>query len=561
MKAVQSLMGAMQPLGRALMLPIAVLPIAGLLLRFGQPDMLDLAFVAAAGNAIFDHLGLLFAIGVGMGLARENHGAAGLAGAVAFIVLTEGAKTLLAVPPNISANAVSDPRLLSIIEGAWKDQAIKQLGVPAGICSGLIAGLCYNRFSNLKLPEYLAFFGGRRAVPIMAGLAGLLGAAIFGYGFPILQAGVDQLSHWVTESGSIGLFVYGALNRMLIVTGLHHVLNNIAWFVLGEFNGATGDLKRFFAGDPTAGAFMSGFFPVMMFGLPAACLAMYHAALPERRKEVGGMFLSLGLTSFLTGITEPIEFTFMFLAPVLYIIHIMLTGLAMVAMDWFGIRLGFSFSAGLLDYVLNYNLAARPLGLLLVGIVYSLLYYFLFRATIGWLNIKTPGREVISDSSNTDIVTRSGAAADTYIKGLGGASNLAAVEACTTRLRLRLRDMSLIDENLLKAAGAKGSIKVSSEDLQVVVGPIADILASEIRQIVGSTSAPLQEDCIKLDRPVDDDLAEVLGGDANIVSCRKISGRVLVEILDLGSVNGERLNILYPRRWAIGTNRCVHILK
>jgi len=332
---------SLQPLGRALMLPIAVLPIAGLLLRLGQPDLFDIPFVAAAGGAIFDNLGLLFALGIGVGIAKDSNGAAGLAGIVCFLVATRGAMTLLHVPPEIVANLSKD--MAALAEGAWRAKAIAKLSVPIGITSGLIAGACYNRYGNLKLPDYLAFFGGRRFVPIISGLAGLLVAAIVGFGFAPITAGVDGLSNGVVHAGVFGLFFYGVLNRLLIVTGLHHVINNVAWFIIGDYHGATGDLNRFFAGDPSAGGFMSGFFPVMMFGLPAACLAMYHAALPERRKAVGGMLLSMALTAFLTGVTEPIEFTFMFLAPLLYFFHTILTGAAMALMSLLGVKLGFGF--------------------------------------------------------------------------------------------------------------------------------------------------------------------------------------------------------------------------
>jgi PTS system N-acetylglucosamine-specific IIC component len=297
---MKGLMESTQKLGRALMLPIAVLPVAGLLLRLGQPDLLDIAFVAAAGEAIFSNLGMLFAIGVAVGLARENHGAAGVAGLVAFVVATKGAEVLIGAP-----------------SAAIAAQKITKLSVPIGLICGIISGALYNRYSDIRLPPYLAFFGGRRFVPIAAGAAALVVALVFGLGFPYVEHGMDSLSRGVMASGSIGLFVYGLLNRLLIVTGLHHILNNVAWFIVGDFRGVTGDLKRFFAGDPSAGIFMAGFFPVMMFGLPAACLAMYRTARPERRRATGGLLLSMALTSFLTGVTEPIEFTFMFLAPAL----------------------------------------------------------------------------------------------------------------------------------------------------------------------------------------------------------------------------------------------------
>lgn len=471
----------LQPLGRALMLPVAVLPIAALLLRLGQPDMLDIAFVAGAGSAIFSNLGLLFAAGVAVGLARENHGAASLAGVVAYLVALEGAKVLLQVPADIVA---------PVEQAAWRAKEIAKLGVPAGIAAGIVGGLLYNRFYAIRLPDYLAFFAGRRFVPIVAGFAGLVGALIFGLGFPWIEAGVDTLSRWVLGAGPVGLFLYGLLNRLLLITGLHHIINNIAWFLLGDYHGATGDIARFFAGDPGAGAFMSGFFPVMMFGLPAACLAMYRNALPERRKGVAGLLLSLALTSFLTGVTEPIEFTFMFLAPVLYLVHAVLTGLAMVLMDALGVRLGFGFSAGLIDYVLNYGLATRAWMLLPVGAVYFAIYYTAFSICIRHLNLKTPGRDAEA-AAPAAVLTGSGRGGR-IVAALGGAANIRSVAACTTRLRLVLADAAAADDAALKALGARGIVRLADgSGVQVILGPIADQVASEVRDALASeTGAP-----------------------------------------------------------------------
>ncbi len=449
----------LQQLGRALMLPIAVLPIAGLLLRLGQPDLFGWPAMAAAGDAIFSNLGLLFAVGVGVGLARENHGAAGLAALVGFLVTTRAVETLLAAPPG----------------------TLSKLSIPVGLLSGIIAGVGYNRLGNITLPSYLSFFGGRRFVPIVSGVAGLLLAAVLAYAWPFLERGMDATSHAILGAGSFGLFAYGVLNRILIVTGLHHILNNFAWFIVGDYHGATGDLKRFFAGDPTAGAFMSGFFPVMMFGLPGACLAMYHAALPERRAGVAGLLLSLGLTSFLTGVTEPVEFTFMFLAPVLYALHAVATGLAMVVMNLVGVRLGFSFSAGLFDYVLNFSHAQRPLLLLPIGAAYFGLYYGAFRLLIVRFNLATPGREPEDTAAQPLAPTTPDARAPAFVTALGGARNLTEVDACTTRLRLVLVDNRAIDETALKHLGARGILRSSTQGLQVVLGPIADQVAGEIR--------------------------------------------------------------------------------
>jgi N-acetylglucosamine PTS system EIICBA or EIICB component len=464
----------LQPLGRALMLPIAVLPIAALLLRLGQPDMLDVAFVAAAGDAIFSNLGLLFAIGVAVGLARENHGAAGLAGVVCYLVATEGAKPLLGLPVDLGA----DP----IAVAAWQAKEIAKLSVPAGILSGLVSGGLYNRFSTIKLPPYLGFFAGRRFVPIVAGLAGCGFALLFGAGFPWFEAAIDSTSRWVVASGPFGLFLYGLLNRLLLITGLHHIINNLAWFVIGDFHGATGDIKRFFAGDPTAGGFMAGFFPVMMFGLPAACLAMYRTALPERKKAVGGLLLSLALTSFLTGVTEPIEFSFLFLAPLLFVVHAVLTGLAMTLMALLGVKLGFGFSAGLFDYVLNFGLATRPLMLIPVGLVYFALYYVTFLWCIRRFDLKTPGREApeVTAQSATSV---QGERADRYARALGGRANLISIDACTTRLRLTVADPATVDDAALRAAGARGVIRLGSGGIQVVIGPEADQLAQELRAL------------------------------------------------------------------------------
>jgi PTS system N-acetylglucosamine-specific IIC component len=428
-------------------------------------------------------------VGVAVGFARENHGAAGLAGVVCFLVATEGAKALLQVPPDVLAQAAEGARDLT--GAAWREKQISKLGMPAGIISGLISGMLYNRFSDIRLPEYLAFFGGRRFVPIVCGLAGLCLALVFGLAWPLVERGMDGLSSGILGLGPVGLFLYGALNRLLIVTGLHHILNNLAWFLVGDFHGVTGDLNRFAAGDPTAGAFMSGFFPVMMFGLPAACLAMYHTARPERRKAVGGMLLSVGLTSFLTGVTEPIEFSFMFLAPALYAIHALLTGLSMSLMEALGVHMGFGFSAGLFDYVLNFNKATRPWLLLPVGLAYSAAYYGLFRFAIQRFDLKTPGREAATRGAPP--AAMSGPRGPAFVRALGGASNLAKVDACTTRLRLEVRDQAVIDEAALRVLGARGFVRPGEKTLQVVLGPHADQVAGEIRAAMQAPGRSLAE--------------------------------------------------------------------
>jgi PTS system N-acetylglucosamine-specific IIC component len=553
---MKKVIAGLQPIGRALMLPIAVLPVAALLLRLGQPDLLNVPAIAAAGDAIFSNLGLLFAIGVAVGLARENHGAAGLASVVGYLVTTKGAEVLISVPPEVTANFAG--QAADLAAAAFRAKELAKLSVPAGLLSGLIAGALYNRYSDIRLPSYLAFFGGRRFVPIASGFAGIVLALCFGFGWPVLERGMDAASAAVLESDSIGLFIYGVLNRVLIVTGLHHILNNMAWFLLGDHNGVTGDLKRFFAGDPTAGAFMSGFFPVMMFGLPAACLAMYRAAHSARRKAVGGMLFSMALTSFLTGVTEPIEFSFMFLAPVLYAVHAVLTGVAMAAMDLLGVRLGFGFSAGLFDYLLNYSQATQPLMLLPIGLAYFGLYYALFRYFIVRFDLKTPGREPEETSAAAAAPAGEGLTPQ-WVRALGGADNLRTVDACTTRLRLVVADQGAVDESRLKALGARGCLR-SDDTLQVVVGPIADQLASDIRSYLKSGSAASVTSAASSRPLAVRELLDALGGAANLKDVQLAASRILVTLNDAAALQKQVFEALAVRGLAQPSPRSVHVV-
>ncbi|WP_246847979.1 N-acetylglucosamine-specific PTS transporter subunit IIBC [Sphingomonas beigongshangi] len=536
-------MAFLQPLGRALMLPIAVLPVAGLLLRVGQPDMLNIAFVSAAGDAIFAHLGLLFAVGVATGFARDGNGAAAMAGVVCYLVVGNCAQLFFAVPPGAVPAGLED-KLSATLTAAWKAAAIDKLQVPIGIIAGLVGGGFYNRFATVKLPDYLAFFGGRRLVPILAGIAGLVIGGLLGPSYGAISAGVDGLSRGVVAAGGWGLFAFGVLNRLLIVTGLHHILNNVAYFVVGDYHGKTGDLTRFFAGDPTAGGFMSGFFPVMMFGLPAACLAMYRTALPERRKAVGGMLLSLALTSFLTGVTEPIEFSFMFLAPVLYAIHALLTGAAEALMNALGVRMGYGFSAGLFDYLLNFGKATKPLLLLPVGLLYAGLYYGLFRWAIVRFDLKTPGREPLEPAAtSTPAPATADAKAAAFVAALGGASNLRAIDACTTRLRLTVADSQAIDEPRLKALGARGVLRPSPTAVQVIVGGIADGLAMDMRAALDAGPVPPAAPDVAPAAPVvlPDGLLAALGGQANVAAASAHAGRYRVRVADRSRVDEAAL--------------------
>jgi PTS system N-acetylglucosamine-specific IIC component len=456
----------LQKIGKSLMLPIAVLPAAALLLRLGQDDLLGIPFIANAGYAIFGNLALIFAIGVAIGFSKDGNGAAGLAGAIGYFVLTEGTQ---AINENIN------------------------MAVLGGIISGVIAGLLYNKFSDIKLPEWLGFFGGRRFVPIVTAAAMVVLAGIFGVVWPPIQTGINSIGEWIINAGALGVGVFGLLNRLLIPVGLHHVLNTLVWFEFGEFTNAAGeivkgDLSRFFAKDPSAGIFMSGFFPVMMFGLPAACLAMIVTAKKHLRAQVTGMLLGLALTSFLTGITEPIEFSFMFLSPILYGIHALLTASAMVIAYVLDIHHGFGFSAGAIDFFLNLGIAQKPWLLLVVGLIYGIIYFLLFTFLITKLNLKTPGREneEITSESNSESTTggdKYAVMAAHFIEDLGGANNLMSIDNCATRLRLQILDMSLINENSLKAHGAKGSMKMSKTNLQVIVGTDVEFVADELRKL------------------------------------------------------------------------------
>ncbi|MCX4508818.1 PTS transporter subunit EIIC [Streptomyces sp. NBC_01619] len=389
-------MAVMQRIGRSLMLPVAVLPAAALLVRFGQPDMLGkesfptfitkiAGYMSAGGGALLDNMALLFAVGIAIGFAKKSDGSTALAAVVGYLVF----KSVLGTFTDSSL-----PKKEAIVDGkiVMVEQAVdaKVLG---GVVMGIIVALLYQRFYRTKLPAWAGFFGGRRLVPILASFAGLLAGIVFGLIWPWLGSGLHSFGESLVNSGAVGAGIFGVANRALIPVGMHHLLNSFPWFQAGSYEGKSGDIARFLAGDPSAGQFMTGFFPIMMFALPAACLAIVHCARPERRKVVGGMMFSLALTSFVTGVTEPIEFTFMFIAPVLYAIHALLTGVSM-ALTWsLGMKDGFGFSAGAVDFFLNLGIASNPWGLALVGLCFAAVYYVIFRFAIIKFNLPTPGRE------------------------------------------------------------------------------------------------------------------------------------------------------------------------
>jgi PTS system N-acetylglucosamine-specific IIC component len=466
-------LGFLQKLGKSLMTPVAALPVAALMLRLGQADVWEpmgilpngIPWMAAAGDALFSNLALIFAVGIAVGLADENNGIAGLAATIGFLVLTTVAKSF--------------------------DETIN-MGVLAGIYSGILGASLYNKYKAIKLPDFLGFFGGRRFVPIITSFWMLLSGVILGYVWPVIQGYIDAFGNMLSNAGAVGAFFYGLLNRALLPTGLHHVLNTLFWFQFGTFKDAagkvtSGDLNRFFALDPNAGTYMTGFFPIMMFALPAACFAMVSAAKKENKKAVSGMLFGIAFTAFLTGVTEPIEFTFMFIAPVLYGIHALLTGVSLALTSMLGIKVGFGFSASAIDMALNWNISTKPLLLVLIGLIFAVIYYFLFLFYIKKFDVKTPGREdndgILYESKslgNSDLDVK----AAEILEAIGNKTNIASIDACVTRIRLTVKDGSLINQARLKQLGASGVMKLDQYNYQIVVGTVADPLVSHMKSLM-----------------------------------------------------------------------------
>ncbi|GER89573.1 PTS acetylglucosamine transporter subunit IIB [Dictyobacter vulcani] len=503
-------LGALQTLGRSLMLPIAVLPAAALLLRLGQTDMLGqfhwhfinweihLDWIGKAGDAIFSNLPLIFAIGIAIGLSG-GEGTAALAAVVGFLVFTAVFNNII---PQIKA-----------ADGTLKPDPNITMDVLSGILMGLVAAGLYKKYHDIRLPDYLGFFGGRRFVPIITALTALVLGLIFGIIWPPIGQVINAIGSGIVSLGPFGAGIYGFLNRLLIPTGLHHVLNSYFWFELGSYKGADGtvvhgDLHRYFAGDPSSGNYMAGFFVMMMFGLPAACLAMIrHAKFP---KVAAGILLSAAIASFLTGITEPIEFAFLFVAPLLFVVHALLTGTALAVCYLLNIKIGFGFSAGLIDLLLNFNKSntSNPWLLILVGLVYAVIYYFVFSFFITRFNLATPGRGEDSTGMAADWIlpesqrgpakrTKESPAVDTaataeedkdtvlareVLDALGGKANIESLEGCITRLRIFAKDPDAIDEARLKSLGSSGVIK-KGKIVQVVMGTQSDRIASRINSL------------------------------------------------------------------------------
>jgi PTS system N-acetylglucosamine-specific IIC component len=454
----------LQKIGKALMTPIAVLPVAALLLRLGFGDIFDgqiALIMKSAGDAVFSNLDLLFGVGIAYGLAKNSDGAAALSGAIGVLI----------------AKAV----YLSI------DKDVN-MGVFVGIIIGVLAGTLYNRFHDIKLPEFLGFFGGKRFVPIITAVSAILVGILAGYFWHYAQGGIDAFSNMIIGLNEIGTFIYGTLNRLLIPLGLHHILNSVFWFQLGEYTYvkdgaeivANGDLHRFFAGDPTAGVYMSGFYLVMMFGLPAMTYAIYLNTPKAYRKKAGAILAGVAFTSFLTGITEPLEFLFLFVAPPLFVLHALLTGLALAVAQMFNIHAGFGFSAGFIDYVINYKLSTNALLILPLGTMFAVLYFVLSYYLIKIMKLKILETELKEDSDEGQVSNEALA----FITALGGVDNIVNTDACITRLRMSVNDSSeLKDEDFIKL-GAKGVIRPDKNSIQIVLGTRAEGVAEEIKHLL-----------------------------------------------------------------------------
>ncbi|MGC0825785.1 N-acetylglucosamine-specific PTS transporter subunit IIBC [Pantoea agglomerans] len=511
------MLGYLQKVGRALMVPVATLPAAAILMGVGywiDPDSWGAGNALAAlliksGAAIIENMSVLFAIGVAYGMSKDKDGAAALTGFVGFLVVT----------------TLCSPAAVAMIQKMPVDQVPVAFGKInnqfVGILVGILSAEVYNRFSHVELPKALSFFSGRRLVPILVSFLMILVAFILMYIWPVIFNGLVGFGEHIQKLGSVGAGIYAFFNRLLIPVGLHHALNSVFWFDVAGIN----DIPKFLGGaqslaDGSAtvgitGRYQAGFFPIMMFGLPGAALAIYHCARPENRVKVGSIMLAAAFAAFFTGITEPLEFSFMFVAPVLYLIHAVLTGISVfiaASMHWIA---GFGFSAGLVDMVLSTRnpLATHWYMLIPQGLVFFVIYYVVFRFTIKKFNLMTPGRELAVDGDETDGYdvnvdkTDSGESATEslarrYIGAIGGSANLTSIDACITRLRLNVNDSAQVNEAVAKRLGASGVIRLNKQSVQIIVGTQAESIASAMKKVLtkgpvaaaATSSAPAEPD-------------------------------------------------------------------
>ena len=484
----------LQKLGKALMLPVAVLPICGILMGIGYllcpatmqggdiqgaANLLGL-FLVKAGGALIDNMAILFAIGVGVGMSDKNDGTGGIAALASWLMLT----TLL-------STGFVTTLMPSIAESEVKTIAFNKIANPfIGILAGVIGSTCYNKFKGTKLPDWLAFFSGKRCVAIVAGVGSIIASAVLLFVWPLFFGLLVSIGDAIAKMGVVGAGIYAFLNRLLIPTGLHHALNNVFWFdTIG-----LGDLSHFWAGETSAdvswslGMYMSGFFPCMMFGIPGAALAMVQCAKPEKKAATIGILLSAAVCSFICGVTEPFEFAFMFLAPGLYLIYAALYGVFTIVTVALGFRAGFSFSAGAMDLLFSASLpaAAKTWLIIPLGIAAFVVFYFVFLFAIKKFDIKTPGREDDDVEAEKNVQLASDdftAIAKQILAGCGGKENIASIDNCVTRLRLEVKDMTQVDDKAIKAAGVAGVIKPGKTSVQVIVGTKVQFVADAFSEL------------------------------------------------------------------------------
>ena len=490
------MMKYLQKLGKALMLPVACLPICGILMGIGYalaPAAMAGEvngyvasgaaytvgfFLIKAGAALIDNMALLFVIGVGVGMADDNDGTAALAALASWLMMT----TLL------STGVVGT--LMTLEEGTAKFIAFQKIENPfIGILAGIIGATCYNKFKGTKLPNFLAFFSGKRCVAIIAGVVSIVVSAVLLFVWPIIFGGLVAVGQSIVKLDAVGAGIYAFLNRLLIPTGLHHALNNVFWFdTIG-----LGDLQKFWAGmtsadvDWSLGMYMSGFFPCMMFGVPGAALAMVHTAKSNKKKVAIGLVGSAAFCAFLCGVTEPFEFGFMFLAPGLYVVYALLYGIFVTVTTLLGFRAGFSFSAGATDLLFSASLPAAEKTWMIIplGIAAFIIFYVVFRFAITKFNLKTPGRED-DDTDETKVVLANNdftEVARIVLEGLGGKENITSIDNCITRLRLEIKDNTLVDESVIKSAGVAGVIRPGKTSVQVIIGTQVQHVADEFKKL------------------------------------------------------------------------------
>ncbi|HGM9751973.1 TPA: PTS glucose transporter subunit IIBC [Proteus mirabilis] len=474
----KNLFVVLQKIGKSLMLPVSVLPIAGILLGVGSAGLSWIPVsvsqvMAEAGGSVFSNMPLIFAIGVALGFTN-NDGVSALASVVAYGIMS---KTMLVVAPWV----------LGLSPDSVEIQRLTDTGVLGGIIAGIIAASMFNRFYRIKLPEYLGFFAGKRFVPIISGLIAIFVGILLSFIWPPIGTAIQRFSEWAAyQNPAVAFGIYGVVERALVPFGLHHIWNVPFQMQVGEYVNSAGqvfhgDIPRYMAGDPTAGM-LSGGFLFKMFGLPAAAIAIWHTARPENRVTVGGIMISAALTAFLTGITEPIEFSFMFVAPILYVIHAILAGLAFVICILLGMRDGTSFSHGLIDFIVLSGNSSKLYLFPIIGILYAITYYSIFRFLIVKLNLKTPGREV--EDKNAKQADKS-AMGQSLVAAFGGKDNISSLDACITRLRIGVKEIDKVDRDELKRLGAAGVVVVGS-GIQAIFGPKSDNLKTEMDEYIRS---------------------------------------------------------------------------